>query len=95
MSLWKRADVAVTHAAPPSYELYDLESRQCHVFLESRWNRPALMLSRITVTFSRIGHSLTHLAPRQNCWYLNFWYVTVPITEIMVNLGAEQPCITR
>ena len=43
------------------------------------------MLSRITVTFSRIGHSLTHLAPRQNCWYLNSWYVTVPITEIMVN----------
>ena len=32
MSSWKRADVAVAHAAPAAYELHDLASRHSHVF---------------------------------------------------------------
>ena len=43
MSSWKRADVAVAHAAPAAYELRDLASRHSHVFPDY-------------VTFSWCGH---------------------------------------
>ena len=54
MSSWKRADVAVAHAAPAAYELHDLASRHSHVFPDY-------------VTFSWCGHQgVRSLSPNAN-----------------------------
>ena len=89
MSSWKRADVAVAHAAPAAYELHDRASRHSHVFPDY-------------VTFSWCGRqrvrSLSPDATRRSLLPITAAFASARICCVIrarqchIRRGCQSPC---